>query len=446
VVTGDTLWDIAQDHGVTLDVLLAANPQIRDRSLIRPGDRITIPGPLTAIVDTLGAATPAVTFGVPGSGGVTIYDRQNAGPLFSVAERTLVTEIGGFFAYNRAPLRVEIRPSVDGVPDVSTVLATFELPMSGTGPTVSYVAVTPGVVLPPGTYFAMFASQTGDVGSLLGTASVPFEYRAGSTPMGFLDAIEGTSSASPSEYIAVRILGRALPPTLDVKVTVPTWWLHRDDRVSVTARTRPGVPCTLSLQWVNSGASGPIPTEPATIGTRTANAEGIARWGWTVNPPHDNDEAWVTVTCRDGDLSGDGFTAFWVVPSGFEPSANLPPELLGTWVLEWAIQGPGQAGCFPREPCPSVTFVIGPCSLGERCGSLIEADQPGCRYPLVFHRNSAPGDFILNAREDDTAGCDEGWGTGLHFVPTAEGTVGLFTRDGTNVILHRVGPASTTVP
>jgi Tol biopolymer transport system component len=43
VVAGDTLWDIAVRHGVTLAVLLAANPQIRDRGLIHPGDRITIP-------------------------------------------------------------------------------------------------------------------------------------------------------------------------------------------------------------------------------------------------------------------------------------------------------------------------------------------------------------------------------------------------------------------
>ncbi len=216
VVAGDTLWEIAQDHCVTLDVLLAANPQILDRSLIRPGDRIVIAGPLVAIVDSLGAATPAVTFETPGSWGDTIFDQQNAGPMFSLADPTLVTEIGGFLSYIRPPLRpplrVEIRPTVDGVPDVSTVLATFELPISGTEPTVSYVAVTPGVVLPPGTYFAMFAPQAGDVGSLLGGASVPFEYRAGSTPMGYLNAIEGTSSASPGMYVAVRILGRALLP------------------------------------------------------------------------------------------------------------------------------------------------------------------------------------------------------------------------------------------
>jgi LysM repeat protein len=210
VVAGDTLWDIARDHCLTLDVLLAANPQIRDRSLIRPGDRIVIAGPLVAIVDTLGAATPDVTFDTPW--GTTISDQQNAGPLFSLADPTLLTEIGGFLSSNRSPLRVEIRPAVDGVPDASMVLATFELPMSGTWLTVSYVAVTPGVVLPPGTYFAMFAPQAGEMGSLLGGAFGPFEYRAGSTPLGYLNAIEGTSSASPVMYAAVRILGRALPP------------------------------------------------------------------------------------------------------------------------------------------------------------------------------------------------------------------------------------------
>jgi len=42
VVAGDTLWDIAQQYGVTVEALLAANPQITDRRLIRPGDEITI--------------------------------------------------------------------------------------------------------------------------------------------------------------------------------------------------------------------------------------------------------------------------------------------------------------------------------------------------------------------------------------------------------------------
>ncbi len=44
VHAGDTLSEIADVYGVTLAALLAANPQITDRSLIHPGDMLTIPG------------------------------------------------------------------------------------------------------------------------------------------------------------------------------------------------------------------------------------------------------------------------------------------------------------------------------------------------------------------------------------------------------------------
>jgi LysM repeat protein len=39
---GDTLWDIARAHGVSLTALLSANG-LSKRSLIRPGDRIRVP-------------------------------------------------------------------------------------------------------------------------------------------------------------------------------------------------------------------------------------------------------------------------------------------------------------------------------------------------------------------------------------------------------------------
>ncbi len=51
VVAGDTLWDIAQRFGVSMDALLAVNPQIADAAIIHAGDRITLPsgaGPGTA--------------------------------------------------------------------------------------------------------------------------------------------------------------------------------------------------------------------------------------------------------------------------------------------------------------------------------------------------------------------------------------------------------------
>jgi probable HAF family extracellular repeat protein len=43
VVAGDTLWEIAQLYGLTVEALLAANPWITDRSLIRVGDSLTVP-------------------------------------------------------------------------------------------------------------------------------------------------------------------------------------------------------------------------------------------------------------------------------------------------------------------------------------------------------------------------------------------------------------------
>ncbi len=43
VVQGDTLWGIAQRFGVSLDALIAQNPQIKNPNLIRPGDEVTLP-------------------------------------------------------------------------------------------------------------------------------------------------------------------------------------------------------------------------------------------------------------------------------------------------------------------------------------------------------------------------------------------------------------------
>ena len=45
VKPGDTLSHIAKDHGVSLDSLIAANPQIKNPDLIYPGDEIRIPSP-----------------------------------------------------------------------------------------------------------------------------------------------------------------------------------------------------------------------------------------------------------------------------------------------------------------------------------------------------------------------------------------------------------------
>ena len=43
VQRGDSLPRIAADHGVTLDALLAANPQVRNPDVIYPGSRLQLP-------------------------------------------------------------------------------------------------------------------------------------------------------------------------------------------------------------------------------------------------------------------------------------------------------------------------------------------------------------------------------------------------------------------
>jgi spore coat assembly protein SafA len=56
VQRGDTLWDIAKRHGVSLQALIAANPQIQNPNLIYPNQVINLPG-------GGGAATPAANQG-----------------------------------------------------------------------------------------------------------------------------------------------------------------------------------------------------------------------------------------------------------------------------------------------------------------------------------------------------------------------------------------------
>lgn len=43
VVSGDTMWQIAAKHGIGLNELLSANPQITNSALIYPGQKINIP-------------------------------------------------------------------------------------------------------------------------------------------------------------------------------------------------------------------------------------------------------------------------------------------------------------------------------------------------------------------------------------------------------------------
>lgn len=57
VVLGDTITKIAKRFGVTTAQLLSANPQIKNANSIKPGDKITIPGPTPSNV--INGASPS---------------------------------------------------------------------------------------------------------------------------------------------------------------------------------------------------------------------------------------------------------------------------------------------------------------------------------------------------------------------------------------------------
>ena len=173
-----------------------------------------IPSLDVAIVDSLGAATPATTFDVFASFGVGVAPTQLIGPQFTLAQDTVITEIGAFINHNcvpnncpgALPFAVQIRPTTGGVPDASTVLATFVLSDDGNSLVVSYESVMTHLTLPSGNYSVLFVPQDAVDGSLMGGASSPFNYQAEVVTLGFLDPSSGTTGVSDS-FAAVRIIG-----------------------------------------------------------------------------------------------------------------------------------------------------------------------------------------------------------------------------------------------
>jgi len=189
---------------VLLVATLSFGQGLLGTSSLQAGDTFTI-------VDTLGAATPTTKFDAGGTGGLSIFSTQFGGPQFTLTQQTVITEIGAFIGgfHGTVPLVVQIRPSVNGSPDPSTVLATFVVSSDNDLSVVSYESATPFLTLGAGSYFALFAGQEGSFADayLLAVASSPFIYRAGVPTLGAL--CSGTPCQVPGGLpAAVRILGQ----------------------------------------------------------------------------------------------------------------------------------------------------------------------------------------------------------------------------------------------
>lgn len=176
------------------------------------------------IVDTLPPATPTTVFDPSrGASGLGIAAHQYVGPQFTLTQETVITEIGGFIASinGSLPITVQIRPSVNGIPDLFSVLATFALTTDNDPFLISYESATPNLTLGAGSYYALFAPQDGGDGYLLSDVYSPFEYHPGSTTMGYVNPVDGRSGLAGFDRGAVRILGRSARDTTPPIVTVP---------------------------------------------------------------------------------------------------------------------------------------------------------------------------------------------------------------------------------
>jgi hypothetical protein len=195
------------------------------------GARVAAADAQVTVLDALNGRDPAASLTVFGTSGISVLPAQHSGPEFVLAAPTVITEIGAFAnncgeisagvpnCPNASPLMVEIRPANDGRPDPNIVIASFSLTDDLDPLVMSYESVHLNLLLPAGTYFALFAPATpADAGVILGTTN---DYHAGLVPGGTVDP--GSSATfTPGLFLAVRILG-ALAPVPTVAAIADTY-------------------------------------------------------------------------------------------------------------------------------------------------------------------------------------------------------------------------------
>lgn len=171
------------------------------------------------VLDTLGTATPKTTFSVFGTGGQSISNEQFVGPQFTLTRRSVLTKIGAFInncrsiisgvpqCPNALPFVVQIRRSVNGMPDPSLLIAATPLSHDNDPLIVSFESAEfDDVPLEAGTYFALFApQQAADAGFLLGSAQ---GFVSGITVIGHVSPTG--SSLDTANFAAVQIIARSV--------------------------------------------------------------------------------------------------------------------------------------------------------------------------------------------------------------------------------------------
>jgi hypothetical protein len=182
---------------------------------------------IAPLIDSLAGVDTATSFSVFGSGGPSIggpsiATQQLVGPRLILSRRTLITEIGAYvnncgliisgipLCPDRKPFVVQIRPAANGLPDPDIVLAALQLSDDGDPLLVSFESASTHLILPAGTYFALFApGQLEDSGFLLASAQEPSDYRSDLTSLG---VVAENAAYIVEGFAAVRVLGLQVPP------------------------------------------------------------------------------------------------------------------------------------------------------------------------------------------------------------------------------------------
>jgi len=152
-----------------------------------------------------------------GWAGYTVAPEEWIGPRFTLPEQTRITEIGGF-VWGRLPFVVSILPQLNGLPDISTTLATLTLSNNFPTGTMAFESVSPNLLLGAGTYYAIFKPPTQELGqggvllSNIQNADEQVLFSAVPGPVGVIRTALDTPVDWSAAALAVRITGEVSVP------------------------------------------------------------------------------------------------------------------------------------------------------------------------------------------------------------------------------------------
>ena len=169
----------------------------------------------TIVIDSIGDLPTDTRFKQPGSSGLRLDGHNSVGPEFTLTKATTITEIGAYVESCYGMLRgqyvercepvpsisVDILPQLHDKPDLSTVIASYNLSNDNDRTLISYESVKIELTLEPGTYYAIFNNPY----KLMASASDPHEYRCKSVRMASVRK-DPDAAFTSRQYLAVRIL------------------------------------------------------------------------------------------------------------------------------------------------------------------------------------------------------------------------------------------------